>query len=201
MEERVLTAKGAATRLRIIEGAAQLIRSQGLPDTGLDDIRAATATSKSQLFHYFPDGRAALLRAVARYEADQAIEDQMPYLGDLTSWRKWQTWRRRVIKIYDNQRAGCPLSTLTAQLRGTDPAMSGIAAAMLDRWLAYLVQGVQALKDSGEIPDTIDSVKSATAILTAITGGAGLLVTTNRLTYLELALTEAIDALRRKPAS
>jgi AcrR family transcriptional regulator len=200
-EERVLTAKGAATRQRIVEGAAQLIRARGLPNVGLDDIRAATATSKSQLFHYFPDGRADLLRAVARYEADQVIEEQMPHLGDLTTWRKWQTWRRRVITIYDDQRAGCPLSTLTAQLRATDPAMGEIAADLLDRWQAYLVKGVQSLKDSGEIAATIDPLKSATTILTAVTGGAGLLITTNRLTYLELALTDALDALRRGSTS
>ena len=200
MEERVLTAKGAATRQRIVEGAAGLIRARGLPDTGLDDIRAATSTSKSQLFHYFPDGRAELLRAVARFEADQLIEEQMPYLGDLSSWRKWQTWRRRVIKMYDDQRAGCPLSTLTAQLRGADPAIRDIVAGMLDRWQGYLVKGVQALKDSGEIAPTIDPLKAATAILTAVTGGAGLLISTNRISYLELALTESIDALRR-PAS
>ena len=192
----MLTAKGAATRQRIVEGAADLVRARGVANVGLDDIRAATSTSKSQLFHYFPDGRADLMRAVARHEADQVIEEQMPYLGDLTTWRKWQTWRRRVIAMYDAQRAGCPLSTLTAQLRGTDPAMREITNTMLDRWHAYLVKGVQNLKDSGETAPTVDPLKSATLILTAVTGGAGLLISTNRLTYLEVALTEALDALR-----
>jgi AcrR family transcriptional regulator len=197
MEQRVLTVKGAATRQRIVEGAAELVRARGVPSVGLDDIRAVTSTSKSQLFHYFPDGRADLMRAVARYEADKVIEEQMPHLGDLTTWRKWQTWRRRVIKMYDAQRAGCPLSSLTSPLRGADPAMREIVNDMLDRWHAYLVKGVQNLKDSGEIVPTVNPLKSATLILTAVTGGAGLLISTDRLTYLELALTEALDALRR----
>ena len=42
-----LTAKGAATRQRIIEGAAGVIREVGLGDTTLDDIRMLTATSKA----------------------------------------------------------------------------------------------------------------------------------------------------------
>ena len=50
----------------------------------------ATATSKSQLFHYFPNGREDLLHAVARHEADQVLAAQQPYLADLTSGRKWQ---------------------------------------------------------------------------------------------------------------
>ena len=83
--ERMLTSKGTATRQRIVEGAATLIRDQGAANVSLDDIRALTATSKSQLFHYFPDGKSDLLLAVARYEAEQVLDDQQPMLGDLTS--------------------------------------------------------------------------------------------------------------------
>ncbi|MDX6281305.1 MAG: hypothetical protein QOH03_2376 [Kribbellaceae bacterium] len=195
--ERVLTAKGAATRQRIVEGAARLIRERGVSNVGLDDIRASTATSKSQLFHYFPDGKGDLLLAVARYEAEQVIADQMPQLGDLTTWRKWQAWRRRVIQIYDAQRAACPLSALTAQLGTADPATREIVDGLTDEWVAYLAKGVQALKDSGEIDARIDVPKTANAILAAVTGGATLLQSTNRLSYLEDALTEALENLRR----
>lgn len=58
---QTLTRKGAATRQRIIEGAAAEIRDRGVALTTLDDIRARTKTSKSQLFHYFPDGKEQLL--------------------------------------------------------------------------------------------------------------------------------------------
>ncbi|HEX4658285.1 MAG TPA: helix-turn-helix domain-containing protein, partial [Streptosporangiaceae bacterium] len=58
---RVLTSKGAATMQRIVAGAAALIRDRGVANVSLDDIRAATSTSKSQLFHYFPDGKSDLL--------------------------------------------------------------------------------------------------------------------------------------------
>ena len=69
-----LTAKGAATRGRIVSGAADLIRSDGI-DVTLDDIRAHTRTSKSQIFHYFPGGREDLLLAVAQHEAHRVIEE------------------------------------------------------------------------------------------------------------------------------
>ncbi len=198
--ERALTPKGAATRQRIVEGAAQLIRVQGVPNVGLDDIRAATSTSKSQLFHYFPAGKADLMLAVAKYEAAQVIEDQMPMLGDLTTWRKWQAWRRRVVKIYDGQRQQCPLSALTAQLGNADPATREIVTTLLDDWHGHLAAGVQALKDAGEVDASIDADKAATAVLTAVTGGAGMLQATDRISYLEVALSEAIDNLRRPRA-
>ncbi|GAB3834327.1 TetR/AcrR family transcriptional regulator [Kribbella italica] len=197
MEERVLTAKGAATRQRIVDGAALLIREQGVVNVGLDDIRAATATSKSQLFHYFPEGKADLMLAVARREAEQVIAEQMPQLGDLTTWRKWQAWRRRVLKMYDEQRDGCALSALVGQLGLGDATTRQIVGDLLDRWLEYLVDGVEALRASGEIDRSVDPVRAATAILTAVNGGATMLVATDRITYLETALTEAIDDLRR----
>jgi AcrR family transcriptional regulator len=39
---------------------------KGIAKATLDDTRARTGTSKSQLFHYFPEGKDALLLAVAR---------------------------------------------------------------------------------------------------------------------------------------
>jgi AcrR family transcriptional regulator len=198
--ERALTPKGAATRQRIVEGAALLIRERGVPNVGLEDIRTATATSKSQLFHYFADGKADLMLAVAGYEAEQVIAEQMPHLGDLTSWRKWQAWRRRVIQIYDAQRQRCPLSALTAQLGTGDPATRELVENLLDRWQGFLVAGVQALKDSGEADPGVDPLVAGTSILTAVTGGAGMLQATDRISYLEIALTDAIDGIRRPPA-
>ncbi|HEY4017724.1 MAG TPA: TetR/AcrR family transcriptional regulator [Pseudonocardiaceae bacterium] len=195
--ERVLTSKGAATRARIVEGAAALVREQGVANVGLDNIRAATATSKSQLFHYFPDGKSDLLLAVARHEADQVLAEQQPQLGDLTTWRKWQAWRRRVIEIYDAQRAGCPLSALTAQLGPGHPEVKDIVIDLTDRWRAFLADGVRALRTSGEIDASVDPDQAAAGILAAVTGGATLLIATDQLSYLEIGLTDALDGLRR----
>lgn len=198
--ERVLTAKGTATKLRIVEGSAALIRDRGPAQVGLDDIRALTSTSKSQLFHYFPEGKAALLLAVAEYEAEQVLADQQPMLGDLTTWRKWQAWRRRVVEKYDFQREKCPLSALTAQLGLADPATRAILVDLYDTWQGFLAAGVQALKSAGEIDGRVDVGETATAILTAVTGGATMLQATGRLSYLESALSEALEGMRRPGA-
>ena len=195
--ERVLTARGAATRQRIVEAAAALIRERGVADTGLDDIGAATATSKSQMFHYFPGGKTDLLQAVAVHEADQVIADQQPYLGDLTTWRKWQAWRRLVIQKYDAQRDRCPLTALTTHMGKATPVTREIISSLYDTWSRYLTAGVQALKDSGEIDVSTDVDATATAVLAAIQGGVVMMQATDRISYLETALQEALDAMRR----
>ena len=119
-----LTPKGAATRDRIIEGASAEIRENGVTAT-LDDIRVRTGTSKSQLFHYFPDGREQLLLAVARYEADRVLADQQPQLGDLTSWASWRAWRDAVVARYREQGQQCPLSALITAARPGHPRRPG----------------------------------------------------------------------------
>jgi AcrR family transcriptional regulator len=193
----MLTSKGAATRARILAGAAELIRERGAANVGLDDIRAATSTSKSQLFHYFPDGKSDLLLAVAHHEAAQVLADQQPMLGDLTTWRKWEAWRRRVIEKYDAQRGGCPLSALFGQLGLANPDTQKIITDLYGRWHDYLAAGVRALRDSGQIDVDVDVERAATGILTSVTGGATLLQATDDITYLDVGLREAIANLRR----
>jgi AcrR family transcriptional regulator len=194
--DRVLTSKGTATRQRIVEGAAALIRDRGAANVSLDDIRAATSTSKSQLFHYFPDGKADLLLAVAEYEAEQILAEQQPMLGDLTTWPKWEAWRQRVVERYEAQGRRCPLASLTSQLGLANPATEAIVAGLYERWHAYLLAGVRALIEAGEIDAAINAAHAASAILTAVTGGATMLQATGRIDYMDISLTEALNGLR-----
>ena len=62
-----------------------MIREAGVGDTTLDDIRMRTATSKSQLFHYFPSGRDEFLLAVAQFGSDRVLRDQQLHLSEAVS--------------------------------------------------------------------------------------------------------------------
>ena len=62
--ERALTARGAATKARIVAAAASLVYERGIAGTSLDDVMAATGTSKSQLYHYFADKDALICEVI-----------------------------------------------------------------------------------------------------------------------------------------
>lgn len=141
-----LTAKGRATRQRIIEGAAAVLRERGAALATLDDIMARTGTSKGQLFHYFPAGKDELLVAVAQFEADQVLEDQQPYLGCLDSWEAWQQWRDVVIERYEAQGDECPLGSLFFQIGRSTPGTRAIVIELLRQWQESLAAGVRALQ-------------------------------------------------------
>ncbi|WP_327365434.1 TetR/AcrR family transcriptional regulator [Streptomyces sp. NBC_01217] len=191
-----LTSKGIATRQRIVVSAAALMRELGAANASLDDIRAATATSKSQLFHYFPNGKSELLLAVARHEADQVLAEQQPFLGDLTSWSQWEAWRDQVIANYASQRDSCPLSALTAQLGMAHPGTNEVITDLYDRWRGHLSAGVRALVERGEARPETDPDATAIVLLGVISGGATMLHATDSLEYLEVGLDQAMRSMR-----
>jgi AcrR family transcriptional regulator len=191
-----LTAKGAATRQRIIEGAAAEIRERGVLGTTLDDVRTRTGSSKSQLFHYFPEGKEQLLLAVARFEADRVLTDQQPQLGNLTSWPAWLAWRDTVVARYRKQGQHCPLGVLTSQLGRSTPGAQAVVTELIRQWQAEITAGIRHMQDAGEVTAAIDPDQAGAALLAGIQGGVVVMLSTGSLTHLEAALDLGIAYLR-----
>jgi AcrR family transcriptional regulator len=190
-----LTPKGTATRDRIIAGAAAEIRETGVTAT-LDDIRARTGTSKSQIFHYFPDGREQLLLAVARYEADRVLADQQPQLGALTSWPSWLAWRDTVVARYREQGQQCPLNALITQLGRATPGAQAVVTQLMEQWRAEIAAGVANMQAAGEISPDLDAGRTAAAILAGIQGGVVMMMSTGDTIPLEATLDLTIGYLQ-----
>jgi AcrR family transcriptional regulator len=190
-----LTPKGAATRDRIIQGASAEIRENGVTAT-LDDIRVRTGTSKSQLFHYFPDGREELLLAVARYEADRVLADQQPQLGDLSSWAAWLAWRDAVLARYREQGQQCPLHALITQLGRATPGAQAVVAQLMRQWQGHIAAGIGKMQAAGEVAAGLDAGRTAAAILAGIQGGVLMMLSTGDETPLAAALDLGIAYLR-----
>lgn len=192
----MLTAKGAATRRRIVEGAAAEIREHGAAGTTLDDIRVRTSTSKSQIFHYFPGGKEELLLAVAAREADRVLEDQEPHLSDLGTWQAWHDWRDAVVRRYEQQGVDCPLGVLMTEVGRTTPAAQALTARLVERWQAALRAGIRRMQEAGEIDPGLDADRAAAALLAAVQGGVAILMSTGRIAHLEAALDTWLALLR-----
>jgi AcrR family transcriptional regulator len=197
--EQTLTRKGAATRQRIVEGAAAEIRERGVLRTTLDDVMARTRTSKSQLFHYFPDGKDGLLLAVARHEADRVLADQQPHLGDLSTWAAWQDWRDALVERYRAQGEHCPLATVNSELGRNSPAAQAVSRELMHRWQGEIADGIRRMQAAGEVDPALDAVRSSAALLAGIQGGVLLLLTTGSTAPLEAALDVGISQLRSAP--
>jgi AcrR family transcriptional regulator len=159
-------------------------------------VRARTGTSKSQLFHYFPDGKDQLLLAVAQYEADRVLDDQQPHLGCLDSWDAWYRWRDVVVERYRAQGDSCPLGALFLYVGRSAPGARAIVTELLRTWQEHLAAGIRALQANGLLPAPFDVDEAAAALLAGVQGGVAILLSTGRTTHLEAALDRGIAGLR-----
>ncbi|HEY1640625.1 MAG TPA: TetR/AcrR family transcriptional regulator [Streptosporangiaceae bacterium] len=190
-----LTAKGTATRHRIVEGTAMYLRSDEPGEVTLDDVRAITGTSKGQIFHYIPGGKEELLLAVARHEADRVLEDQQPHLGDLTTWAAWERWRDAVVARYRAQGRYCPLGSLMSQV-GSTPGASEVTTALISRWQAHIRRGIEQMQQAGNVRADLDADRVAAGFIAGIQGGVLVLRSTGSTRHLEAAMDLLIDHLR-----
>jgi AcrR family transcriptional regulator len=191
-----LTARGAATRARIVESAAEQVLAGGVGGTSLDDIRADTETSKSQLFHYFPGGKSELVGAIASFQADRVLAAQEPYLSRLATWDDWREWRDAVIAHYGSQpHWGCPIGALANELIGTDPERAAEVTAHMEHWRGLLEAGVTRLRDAGELSPDADPRALSLAVFASLQGGLLLTATAESIEPLEAALDGALAML------
>jgi len=101
--EARLTAKGKATRGRIVDAAAELMFAHGVARTGVEDVQKRAGVSASQLYHYFGDKR-TLVRAVIARQTEAVLEAQEPLIGRLDSFEGLQAWRDVLVDL-QRQRA------------------------------------------------------------------------------------------------
>jgi AcrR family transcriptional regulator len=191
-----LTPKGAATRSRIVATTADLVLARGVGGTSLDDIRSETATSKGQLFHYFPGGKSELVAAIASWQGERVLDAQRPYLDSLQTWDEWEAWRRAVLAHYGSQQHwGCPISALARDVLGNDPERAAELSAFMDRWRGYLQAGLDRMRSASVLRADADPEKLALSTFAALQGGLLLTQTMQSLTPLEAALDGALTNL------
>src|SRR5215213_8516373 len=141
------TARGRATRERIVVAASELIAERGVAQTSIDDVIERAGASKSQLYHYFED-RAALLRAVVVHNAGGVLGDLPP----LDSWRAIRSWFDALVALQVERRAcrGCPIGSLVGQLAESDEQTRLALAAAFDQWESRLRAGLRSMRRAGK---------------------------------------------------
>ena len=165
-----LTRKGAATRARIVDAAAELIFQQGVARTTIEEVREGAHVSSSQLYHYFED-KPALVRAVIERQADRAIDTQEQFdLSSLDGLREWRDFVVEHARDTDG-RGGCPIGSLVSQVAETEPEARAIVAASFKRWEASIMAGFLRMHALGRIAPEADPRRLALATLAALEGG------------------------------
>jgi TetR/AcrR family transcriptional repressor of nem operon len=200
---RQLTARGAATRARIVDAAASLVYERGIAGTSLDDVMAATGTSKSQLYHYFAD-KDALVCEVIRTQLGRIIAAQEAGLHEVSSWEGLQRWCDHFVtatRATDGV-GGCPLGSLVGELADQSEPAQRVLAECFAEWQSFLCEGFEAMRGNGELAARADPAELALTVMSALQGGLLMAQATRSARPLELALNMALRhmaAYRRRP--
>jgi TetR/AcrR family transcriptional repressor of nem operon len=192
-----LTARGAATRSRIVEAAADLIYAHSVDRRSLDEVMAASGVSKSQLYHYFADKDALVLEVIA-LQAERVLAAQQPHLGALDSLRALRAWGRAIIRLNEQvHMRGCPLGSLANELANTSESARKRLADSFSVWRGRIENGLAKMQERGELGASADPPDLALALLSAVEGGLLLSKTTHSSRPLEIAIDMAIDHVAR----
>lgn len=188
-----LTRRGAATRRRIIEGAADLILRNGVAGTSLDEVMAETGVSKSQLYHYFTD-KDAIVAEVIRLQVETVLDAQSSELDAIDSMRALRRWRDAIVKLSSVQgtESGCPIGSLANELANRSEAARGMLAGGFETWRRRIETGLEKMRDRGELAETADTAELAVTLLGAVQGGLLLTKTTRTVRPVELMLDMAL---------
>ena len=129
----------------IVEAAATLFRRQGYAATGLADILALAGAPRGSLYHYFPEGKAAIgtaaveragglvaatLSALVRDQRNAA--DAVAAYGILLAgWMAGSDWRD-----------GCPVTTVLLEITPDLPGPTAAGARVLGEWVGILAEAL-----------------------------------------------------------
>jgi AcrR family transcriptional regulator len=175
-DDRRLTAKGRATRDRIVQVAAEMILSEGLSALNMDALRKAASVSGSQLAHYFTDKRALIRAIVARQIAVVLDFHRQPKLRALDTFDDFERWidlNMRYLRRIGY--SGTPTyHALAGQLGKSDTATRETLAAGYWQWTGLLEQAIGRMKDHGVLVAHADPRDLALVIVSAHQGGGTL---------------------------
>ncbi|MET3807632.1 AcrR family transcriptional regulator [Nakamurella sp. UYEF19] len=194
---RKFTAKGLATRQRIIAAAAELVFAHGVASTGIEDVQRRAGVSASQLYHYFTD-KDELIRAVIAHQTDGILAAQRPVLDQLDSFPALERWRDLLVDMQERRHCagGCPIGSIAAELAEDNLRARADLADGFERWEAPIRAGLGRMRDRGDLRPDTDTDALALALLVALQGGLLLTQTRRNTTPLRTGLDTVLAHIR-----
>ncbi|MFA1548922.1 TetR/AcrR family transcriptional regulator [Actinomadura chokoriensis] len=192
-----LTRRGAVTRRRIIEAAAELMYMKGVSSTTLDEVRAASGTSKSQLYNHFAD-KEQLVREVVLMRAEQIMERERAALERLRSFNSLVRWRNAIVQrnALRNGAYGCVLGSISGEVSDQDEVARRALAETFEEWENLIEAGLRRMQDAGTLTADADPRKLAIGLMAALQGGYLLAQAAHDVAPMEIALDMALDHVR-----
>jgi AcrR family transcriptional regulator len=178
---------------------------RGVNAVTLDDVRAATGTSKSQLYKHFRAGKPELVRAVVAFRAEQILTREEQRLERLRSMSGLRRWRNALVQgaALQGGAYGCALGGMVVELSDQDEEARTSLSEHFATWKGLLAKGFRRMQDDGVLSVEADPDAVATGLMAALQGGYLLAQADHDVapmaTALDMALAH-IESLTTRPA-
>jgi TetR/AcrR family transcriptional regulator, transcriptional repressor for nem operon len=191
-----LTAKGRATRERIVAAASELMSQRGVARTTIEDIQEAAAISTSQMYHYFAD-KNDLVSAVIDFQTDHVLSVQHLGLDRIDSIKDLYRWRHIMVDLVRGLgcAGGCPIGSMANELSESDPLARARLARSFAQWENMIHDSLVAIAARSELAEGADINRIALAMLAGIQGGLLLSQVRRDTAPLEAAVDTMIEHL------
>ncbi len=170
---------------------------KGVAVTTIDDVLAASATSKSQFYQHFAD-KTELVYDVITLRADEILSWQRLRLEKVDSFRGLRQWRDAMVQRCTLRRGlwGCELGSLAAELSDNDDKARRSLAEHFAAWQRLLAAALGRMRDAGVLRADADVTALAVGLLAAVEGGYLLSQTAHDPLLMQTALNSAIEHIR-----
>jgi len=192
------SAKGADTRLRIIQAAAELFHKQGVGATSPDQIIEASGTGKGQFYHYFKS-KEGLVHEVLQSHLDAIRTGAAPLKYEIESWQDLEQWFLAQVALQRRfgMTRGCPFGTIGNEVTENDELirqdLSLIFEVVKNKLAAFFIKE----KAKGRLSKDADEDQMADFCIATIQGAMLMGKIKRNSQPVEAAVREALAHLKR----
>jgi AcrR family transcriptional regulator len=127
------------TKQRMIESAAELLRTRGLSAMSFTDITADSGAPRGVIYHHFPEGKVELARDAVVWTGLNVLE----HLNAMTADSPIEFVDRFLRAIRGPVRessygASCAVAAVTIEAKADDGPLAGAADAAFESWIGAL---------------------------------------------------------------
>lgn len=194
--------KGEATRLRIIESAAELFHARGVDGTGLEQILRQAGAGKSQFYQHFANKDALVCEVASWWEHRLCASLDNDGHG-IASLDALESWLLEVIDQLEVQhcRRGCPIGTLAADMHDTDDTTRVAVGQCFKTLESRLHDVLRRIRQQGELSEDANLEALTHFILASQQGAATLTKAHGESRPGRVAITQAMQYVRAHSAS
>jgi len=192
------SAKGADTRLRIIQAAAELFHKQGVGATSPDQIIEASGTGKGQFYHYFKS-KEGLVHEVLQSHLDAIRTGAAPLKYEIESWQDLEQWFLAQVALQRRfgMTRGCPFGTIGNEVTENDELirqdLSLIFEVVKNKLAAFFIKE----KAKGRLSKDADEDQMADFCIATIQGAMLMGKIKRNSQPVEATVREALATLKR----